>query len=339
MSVIHQLRPNFHLADPATLILDLDNQKPKDVLALVETFEADIKAKPDLGALPVKTGWNEITPEVAIDLLRRNRPGANRKIDPATVFYYARQMARGEWKATGQPFLIDDHGVLLDCQHRCYAVIISGATIKSYVVTNVETEENLFAYIDNSRPRTAATALQTAGLNGVSSLIAKVIKIAEEARHGVYNPTGKATKLQRMSPADVLHIASRYPNAQKAARSASSDWSEVVGYLADRKDVVAYLGMRIIDVHGEERADDFFEELLDNSERAADHPIAALRKEIDKDNKSDKPMKKQHVLGALIKAFNAWHKQEPLGRRWMLMVNEDFPTLDEAEPQHADAAE
>ena len=122
-------------------------------------------------------------------------------------------------------------------------------------------------------------------------MIAKVIRIAEEVRHGVYNPTGKVEKLQRMSPADMLGLASRYPNAQKAARSASSDWSEAVTYLGERKDVVAYLGMRIIDVHGDERADDFFEELLDNSERPADHPIAALRKEIDNDNKAEKPLK------------------------------------------------
>ena len=339
MSVVQLLRPDFTIADPASMTLDLENQRPKEVLALVEAFEADIKAKPELGPLPVKTGWNEISPIVAVDLLRRNRPGANRKIDPATVFYYARQMAKGEWKATGQPFLIDENGILLDCQHRCYAVIISGATIKSYVVTNVEALPLMFAYIDNSRPRTAATALQTAGLNGVSAVIAKIIRIGEEVRLGIYNPTGPVEKLQRMSPADVLKAAGNYPNAQKAARSASSDWSDAVKYLGDRKEVVAYLGMRIIDVYGEELADDFFEAVIDTSDRPSDDPIAALRKEIDKDNRAEKPMKKQHMLGALIKAFNAWHKHEPLGRRWMLLVNEDFPKLDEGETQQADAAE
>jgi hypothetical protein len=273
-----------------------------------------MKTNPVLGTLPVNTGWNDITPDKAVDLLRRNRPGANRKIDAATVFYYARQMARGEWKATGQPFLIDDNGVLQDCQHRCYAVIISGATIKTFVVTNVPAQQNLFAYIDNSRPRTAATALQTAGLNGVSSVIAKVIRIAEEVRLGVYNPTG-VQKLQRLSPADVLGLAQQYPNAQKAARSASSDWSSAVKYVGDRKDIVAYLGMRIIDAYNEELADDFFEEIvIDTNDRQADHPTAALRKEIDKDNRAAKPMKKKDMLGLMIKAFNAWHKHETLGR-------------------------
>ena len=179
MTVI-QLRPTFDLSKPETLILDLEHFKPKEVIALVEAFEADAKANPTLGPLPVVTGWNEITPAIAVDILRRNRPGANRKVDPATVNYYALQMAQAEWKATGQPVLIDNAGRLVDAQHRMYAIVISGATIKSFVVTDVEAIPNLFAYIDNSRPRNAATALQTAGFNGAASLIARVFKLAEE---------------------------------------------------------------------------------------------------------------------------------------------------------------
>lgn len=324
MTVITGPRPAFDLNNPETLQLDLANPRAKDVLALVETFERS--GQQDLGPLPVVTGWNDITPEIAIKLLKRNIPGANRKIDPATVFYYANQMARGDWKATGQPMLVDSNGHLVDSQHRNYAVVISGVTIKSFVVTDIEPIHGLFAYIDSSRVRTAATALQTAGLNGVSPVIAKVIKIGEEVRHGVYNPAG-ATRLPRMSPADVLHLSTAYPNAQKAARSAASDWSEAVSYLGDRKDIVAYLGMRIIDLCGEEKADDFFEEITDTSERAPEDPFAGLRKLVDKDRREEKPMKKQHMLAALIKVFNAWHTGEPLGRRWMLQVNEQFPVL------------
>jgi hypothetical protein len=337
MSVISLHRPEFNLADPTTLQLDLDNPKPKDVLALVEAFEADARTNPDLGAVPVVTGWIEITPALAVSLLRRNRPGANRKVDPATVFYYANQMAHGQWQATGQPILIDAEGKLQDGQHRLLAVLISSTTTKSFVVTDIAPIPNLFAYIDNSRPRTAATALQTAGYNGVASAITKVVTIGEQVRLGVFNPTG-ITKLPRLSPIDMLGLIGNYPNAQKAARSAASDWEPVVAYIGGRKDIVGYLGMRITDLHSEELADDFFGEIVDNTERAPDHPIAALRKEIDKDRKAEKPLKKHHMLAALIKAFNAWRKGESLGRRWMLQVNEDFPTLDGPDPEVEEAA-
>jgi hypothetical protein len=334
---VQQLRPEFNLDDPSTCVLDLVNQKPKDVLALSEAITAKTRTGLDLGPVPVTTGWNEITPAIALNLLLRNEQ--NRKIDPATVFFYGRQMADGQWKKTGQPMLIDSNGHLADAQHRNLAVLISGATISSYVVTGIDPIPGLFAYIDSARSRTAATALQTAGKNGVSPVIVKVIKIAEEVRLGVYNSTG-AAKLQRMSPAEVLQISDRYSGAQKAARSAASDWEAAVEYLSGRKDIIAYLGMKITELHGEDKADDFFEDLIDNVERQPDDPIAALRKEIDRDARADKPMKKHYMLGNLIKAFNAWHRGEPLGRRWAMQVNEDFPALDGSDDQpQADAAE
>jgi len=322
------LRPPFDINDPASCKLDLANQKAKEVLGIVEAFATFAKTGTALGPLPVKTGWNEITPEIAADLLKRNHPGANRKVDPGTVFYYASQMDRDNWKPTGQAILIDANDVLMDAQHRLYGVLVSGATIKSYVVTGIEPIPNLFAYIDNSRPRSAATALQTMGLNGVSPVIVKVIKIAEEIEQGVYNPNSGLSKLPRMSPIEVVQLASKYPNAQKAARSASSDWEEAVTVLGGRKDVVAYLGMKITDLHDEYTADDFFEEVADTSERSADDPIGVLHKLAEKDARADKAMKSRHVLAALIKVFNAWHKKEPLGRRWMLQVNEDFPSIE-----------
>jgi hypothetical protein len=321
-------RPAFDLNDPATLVLDLANPKPKEVLALVGTFEEAMAANPDLGVLPVITGWNEITPAKAVNLLLRNRPGANRKIDPGTVFYYANQMANAKWKATGQPVLVDANGVLQDSQHRLFAGLISGATFRTYVVTEIEPIEGLFAYIDNGRGRTAATALQTAGLNGVSPVIVKVIKIGEEIRNGVYNPSSGLTKLPRLSPADVLELAHHYPNARKAARSASSDWEEAVTILGDRKDIVAWLGMRITDLHGEEKADEFFEEIAASLDgRAPDDPILALRKLAEKDLRAEKAMKSRNMLAATIKVFNAWYTGQPLGRRWTLLVDEDFPAI------------
>jgi hypothetical protein len=329
--------PQFDFGNPASFKLDLIHPKPKEVLAIDEAFKVAIrKSTHDLGALPVTTGWNEITPEIAVNMLLRNRQ--NRRIDPATVYYYANQMAAGKWKATGQPILVDANGELADSQHRLIAVLISGATIKSFVVTDIEPIPGLFAYIDNSRPRTAATALQTKGLNGVSATIVKVIKIGEEVRHGVYNPSG-ASKLPRMSPADILELSDSYPNARQAARVASSDWEEAVTLLGGRKEVIAYIGMRITDLFDEYKADDFFEEIMaDTDGRSSDDPILALRKLAEKDARNETQMKKQYMLAAMIKVFNAWHSGQPLGRRWMLQVDENFPDFVENESDTAEAA-
>lgn len=333
-------QPEFDTNNPASFLLDLDNPKPKEMLAIVEFFAAIAKSETALGALPVRTGWNEITPTIAVNMLSRNRPGANRKVNPATVFYYARQMKEGRWKKTGQPVLVDAKGILQDAQHRIFAGLISGVSFPTFVVTEIDPIEGLFAYIDNGRTRTAATALQTSGLNGVSPTIVKVIKIAEEARLGVYNPAGGLSRLPTLSPSEVLELSNNYPNARKAARSATSDWEESVTLLGDRKDIVAWLGMRIIDLYGEEKADDFFHEFsapIDS--RSADDPFLGLRKLAEKDARADKAMKRHHMLAAMIKTFNAWVSGEPLGRRWMLLVDEDFPALIGPNEIQSEAAE
>src|SRR4029077_20170112 len=112
MTTVVSLRPNFDLGDPSTCVLDLDNVKAKELQPLVDAFAEAKRSGVALGALPVTTGWNEITPAIAVELLKRN--DGNRKIDPATVIFYAQQMARDDWKKTGQPMLIDSNGRMVD---------------------------------------------------------------------------------------------------------------------------------------------------------------------------------------------------------------------------------
>jgi hypothetical protein len=330
---VHALRNErvFDLSDPSTMVLDLDNPKLKDVLALDAAFVAEIGRHPP-EPLGLSNGWQDITPELAVRMLMHNVPGANRWIDPATVVYFARQMARGDWKATGQPILFNVHDILLDAQHRLYAGLISGATFRSYVITDVADEPGMFMYIDNGKVRSPASALQTAGFNGVSPIIARMLRFGEEVRLGVFNPSSGLSKLPRLSPAEVVRLAHQNENAQAAARSATSDWLDATTYL-ERKDIVAYVGMRIIDVHGENVAEDFFEDVTAQTDQPADHPITALRKEIDKASRMVKRMPRQNLAALLILAFNAWHTSATLGRRWQWGHTEDFPSIVEPTEQ------
>jgi hypothetical protein len=330
-TISFNIPPSYDFSKPETLVLNVAHAKPKEVLSLADALEADVRKHPaSFGALPVVTGWNEIDPVKALDLLRRNLPGANRKIDPATILYYARQMIDAAWKATGQPVLVDSNGRLVDGQHRLYAIVISGVTVKSYVVTEVEAIDELFSFIDNSRPRNAATALQTAGLNGVSAVIVKVLKLAEELRQGIYNPAG-SEKLPRLTPNEVLKLATRYPNAQVAARAATVDWSITnhPEFGRTRRHLIACFAMMVADLHDGDfdLAEEFFDAIMSDEERSKDDPIAALRKKLDDDAKNPS-LKAPYIVGALIKGFNAWTKGETLKGRWMIQVDEDIPVLE-----------
>lgn len=310
--------------------LDLAVASVKDFAALESSFRAWVKQHPP-GPMPIGTGWHDIDQQLAEELLARNYIGGkNRPIDFATVRYYADQLGRGDWKPTGQPWIFDDLGQGMDFQHRAWAVYLSGHTMRTFVLCDVPHDEQLFAFMDNGKVRNAAAALVTAGYNGVSALIYGVIKLAEGVRRDLFRLTG-AARLGRMAPIDVLRAMAYYPNAQTAARSAASDWKPAAMYIggSSKRDVVAYLGMAILDAgYDEGVADDFFADLAsDDEDRAADHAIAAARKEIDKNLRSPKPWAKHVLLACLIKTFNAWVKDEPLRKRWNWQLNEEFPAI------------
>jgi len=75
----------------------------------------------------------DITPSYAHKLLTKNKE--NRRINKTRVKQYATSMARGEWVDNGQTIVISDNGLLIDGQHRLSAVVESGQTIKSILVT------------------------------------------------------------------------------------------------------------------------------------------------------------------------------------------------------------
>jgi hypothetical protein len=81
----------------------------------------------------------------------------NRKVKPATVATYARDMTNGNWNYTAAPIRFDTNGNLLDGQHRLRAVVASGKRQKFLVVRNLppETRKN----IDNGARRSVADNL------------------------------------------------------------------------------------------------------------------------------------------------------------------------------------
>ena len=75
----------------------------------------------------------EITPDKAMALLDKNL--ANRVPTKSLIERLARDMANGDWMLTHQGIAINELGQLLDGQNRMYAVVKSGATIKTRITT------------------------------------------------------------------------------------------------------------------------------------------------------------------------------------------------------------
>ncbi len=90
-----------------------------------------------------------IGPAEAARMLEKN--GNNRPISDSIVKQYAQDMRDGLWRETGNPINVDTDGNLLNGQHRLWAIIESGVTLKFHVIA--ETEQDAFATFDTGRTR------------------------------------------------------------------------------------------------------------------------------------------------------------------------------------------
>jgi hypothetical protein len=308
-------------------VLDLTTARGRAFEEITHEFEKWRTEHP-LPPLDLEDGWHTITPQKAEELLKRNPVGANRKAVLSTVLYYAAQMKRGDWPKTGEAITFKDNGDLLNGQHRLWASYLSGTVFTTYVVTNVPDHPRLFAYVDNGRVRSAANALQTSGMNGVSALIVKVLDAAYAYENDLYT-VNSVRSHERMSPVQYMDSLEAHPNARVAAKRAVGDYP-AASALADRE-VVAFATMVLLDLYGDDITDKFFNELGGVEDTAEDGAVEALRKLLQKEAaklKSD--MKKHQKLGNVIKAFNLWIANENPKKNWALRVDEDFPYF--AEP-------
>lgn len=100
-----------------------------------------------------------VTPEKAISWLEGNTH--NRKLREERVKQYARDISRGEWYLTHQGIAFDPSGVLVDGQHRLWAIIEANMAVEMLVSTDVAKETQLV--IDDHLPRSGVDALQLRG--------------------------------------------------------------------------------------------------------------------------------------------------------------------------------
>ncbi len=101
----------------------------------------------------------DVTPEMATQWLEHN--SNNRPVVDAHVDYLAGEMKAGRWKLTHQGIAFSPKRVLLDGQHRLWAIMMSGATLPMRVFVN-EPSEGL-EVIDTGKTRSNDQILSMSG--------------------------------------------------------------------------------------------------------------------------------------------------------------------------------
>lgn len=100
-----------------------------------------------------------LTPALAEALLKVNT--ANRRMRRSRVQAYAAAIRRGEWVVNGEGISISSDGRLLNGQHRCAAVVMTGISIQTLLVTGLDPA--VFDTIDGGGKRTTADVMQIKG--------------------------------------------------------------------------------------------------------------------------------------------------------------------------------
>jgi len=148
-------------------------------LALFPANLSDDVERPD----GVREKWVRVTPHWAMKVLQqyddfsREHPDRkmNRNVSQAHVQKLASDMRNGMWSRTHQGLAFDAEGVLLDGQHRLWAVVESDTTQMMHVMTGLDRREAQPA-IDTHRGRTLVDACTIAGFTGMRTLHAAVMK-------------------------------------------------------------------------------------------------------------------------------------------------------------------
>lgn len=257
----------------------------------------------------------EITPELAMDWLTDPKYKApNRTLRRTKIATYVDSMRRGQWRVTGEAIKFDKEGRLIDGQHRLNAIVDSGVTIRSLVITGLEPDTQ--DVMDTGAARDAKDVLTIHGIRHASVVAAAArIMVAHEA--GRFLP-GQETA--RASNDEVLEFAATHPELADLYAACQLDLrrSPLRGALG----LAALYMMSQVD---REEAMDFFNRLGQGHQLETNSPILALRQRLYLIEMNKERHSPYTIVSVLLRTFNSWRKGEKLAR--VILYRDDRPVL------------
>src|ERR1700746_3791142 len=155
--------------------LDLETASSTAFFEAIEKFYAWSETQPPVGPLELANGWYEVTPFMAQDFLRRNECNREPRLSAVRKYFYS--MGHDDWRRTGQGLVFDESGKMNEGQQRSFACYFGKVSFETLFVADVPVQPDLFAYYDDVKPRTAADALHTSGLDGIAPHIATAVEL------------------------------------------------------------------------------------------------------------------------------------------------------------------
>ena len=188
-----------------------------------------------------------ITPVIASALLETNVN--NRNIRQTRVDQYASDMTNGAWHFSGDPIKVSETGILLDGQHRLWAVVESGVTLDFLVIRGLPDE--IYTILDSGLPRAMSDVFQHEGIVNHGVVASTVRNFLGYKRDWLLD-TNRMVKISRD---EQVEYAMAHDDSLQWAVRVSKRTRHGIG----RCSTVAWaaFALAIEEVHGREKAEEF----------------------------------------------------------------------------------
>ena len=236
---------------------------------------------------------------------------ANRPLSEKHAKKLAREMELGRWQPNGDAIRFTKSGELIDGQHRLAAVILSGITITSLVVEDLENE--VFSTIDANKPRSGADTLAHGGVPN-ASLISAALKVVDLVSSGRGDYIGS----WQFTNADVQELFYAHPRIIESANIARKQKICSPSIMAG----LHYL-FSLVD---EDEADRFVSDVQSGSNLSDGDGVYHFRERIMQNIYMRRQLRSNYVAALAIKAWNARRTGRKVGMLKYL-DSEQFPII------------
>lgn len=302
-------RQTVQASRPATPPAPRPNELPITHIDLSAEPESDMAGWLDLLMSQPTAVTVTITPALAELMLLRN-VNNYRKLSPAKIADYKRQMLEGHWRLTGEAIIFTTDGHLGNGQHRLHACVQAGVSFITDVRTGMAPEAT--DVMDTGLKRRNSDVLRHHGETNVNHMAA-ALRHLWCWENGHY---GFGTSIDPLTATELLA-------AHPGMRDSINTGQRVHSHLHKGAVSIFALSHYLLRQRSlSEMVDRFFYELDTGAGLSLGSPVLALRNRLigaDKLSIAD-------MLAFIIKAWNAWSTGKPL-QVLRMMPDETFPQI------------
>lgn len=243
-----------------------------------------------------------ITPERAHELLELNHN--NRNLAQRFVDRYASDMAAGLWRDVGDPLRFSKDR-LLDGQHRLHAIIKSGVTLEMWVVNDLRDED--ITVLDTGKVRVLSDTLRWSGAANPSKSSPVVRALCVLSRGFNLRDANKSVLTTSVLTEFYLQHSELIDRSVRRGENVRNRLGLSCGQWAT---AFAWLGYCGVD---DELVEQFYALLAaEGSNLDLGSPILALRSWATKRAINRVNLRRDELLIAVLKAYNAWIAGTPI---------------------------